>query len=68
MSYYSDSELARNRRAQDRVLAERHRGFDLAAKDVTPKYHRLHFAVVGEGTRDARTAFERGYGAIDWGN
>jgi hypothetical protein len=66
MPYYSDSELKSNRRAQDRVLADRHRGFDLAAQDITPKYHRPHFAVVGEGTREARTAYERGYAAIDW--
>lgn len=68
MPYRPDKELSRNRRSQDRVMAERHRGFDLAAQDNTPKYHRPHFAVVGEGTREARTAYERGYDAIDWGN
>ena len=52
--------------ATDAAMAERHKGFDLAAQDTTPKYHRFHFAVVGEGTKSARENYEAGYMAIDW--
>jgi hypothetical protein len=62
----TDAELARNRRTQDTVMAERHRGFDLSARDNHMKYERPSFSVVGEGTREAQTAFHRGYTRIDW--
>ena len=45
--------LATNRAVQDAILTERHRGFDLKAKDNTMKYERPQFAVVGEGTKKA---------------
>lgn len=66
MPYWSDSELRRNRRAQDAVLAERHRNFDRSAQDHHMKSERLHFAVGGEGTRSAQENFRRGYDAVDW--
>ena len=66
MGYWSDAELTRNRSVQDSVRAERHRQFDLQAQDKTPKCHRPHFAVVGEGTRTATENFRRGYDAIRW--
>ena len=50
----------------DAVIAERHAGFDLAAQDITPKYHRPHFAVVGEGSKTANTAYAENYDKIDW--
>jgi hypothetical protein len=62
----TDRELARNRRTQDAVLAERHAGFDRSAQDHHMKYERPSFSVVGEGTRQAQTAFARGYARIDW--
>ncbi len=66
MSYWTDSELKRNRRTQDQVMAERHRQWDLQAQDITPKCHRAHFAVVGEGTRTARERYATQYDLIDW--
>jgi hypothetical protein len=66
MAHWSDSELKRNRRSQDSVLAERHRQWDLQAQDNTPKHHRAHFAVVGEGTRSAQERYLNGYTAIRW--
>lgn len=64
----TDEELHANRKAQDWEMGARHRNFDLAAKDTTPKYHRFHFAVVGEGSREARERFRRNYDLINWGN
>lgn len=61
-------ELAANRAAQDAVMAERHRGFDLSAQDHHSKSERLHFAVVGEGTRSAQDRYRAGYEQIDWRN
>ena len=52
--------------ATDDVLEKRHTGFDKAAQDITPKYHRPHFAVVGEGTETATKAYHEGYELIDW--
>lgn len=66
MAYWSDSELARNRHAQDGVLAERHRDFDLSAQDHHMKYERASFAVVGEGTRSTNERYQWGYALIDW--
>jgi hypothetical protein len=48
------------------VLEERHAGFDKAAQDITPKYHRPSFSVVGEGSKSANTAYLDGYARIDW--
>jgi len=59
-------EVVAARAAQDRRDAIRHAGFDLEAQDHTQKYERPHFAVVGEGTRSAREAYDRGYAQIDW--
>jgi hypothetical protein len=56
------------RAVQDAVLAERHRGFDRAAQDRTPKYHRKHFAVVGEGTRSATDKYRAGWSRIFGGH
>ena len=50
----------------DAVIAERHAGFDLAAQDITPKYHRPHFAVVGEGTKSATDKYRKNYARINW--
>jgi len=61
-----DPALRAQRQAQDRVLRERHRQWDLAAQDRTPKAHRHHFAVGGQGSRTAQDNFRRGYGLIDW--
>lgn len=55
------SELTARKKATDAVLDERHRGFDLAAQDTTPKYFRPHFAVVGEGTKSATDAYRDGW-------
>ena len=54
-------DLATNRAVQDAVLAERHHGFDLKAKDHTMKYERPKFAVVGEGTKSAQDAYREGW-------
>jgi len=59
-------QLGERRTATDSVLAERHAGFDLAAQDITPKHHRPHFAVVGEGTKSANAAYQANYGLINW--
>ena len=59
-------EIAERRRVQDQRDAARHAAFDLMAQDHTMKYERPHFAVVGEGTRSAREAYDRGYAQIDW--
>jgi hypothetical protein len=61
-----DSKFETRRAATDAQLAERHAGFDLAAQDITPKYHRPQFAVVGEGSHEANTAYAKGYELIDW--
>jgi hypothetical protein len=61
MAHWSDSELKRNRRSQDSVLAERHRGFDRSAQDQHAKSERAHFAVVGEGTRTAQDNYRAGW-------
>lgn len=58
--------LAAQRAVQDAVLAERHRCFDLAARDNTMKYERFHFAVVGEGSASAQAAYRANYEQIDW--
>lgn len=50
----------------DATMNERHRGFDLAAQDTTPKYARPHFVVVGEGSKTANTAYAENYDKIDW--
>ena len=50
----------------DAVIAERHAGFDLAAQDITPKYHRPHFAVVCEGSKTAIDNYQSNYKKIDW--
>ena len=65
MAYWSDSELARNRRVQDGLLAERHRDFDLSAQDRHMKYERAQFAVVGEGSHEALDAYRTNYDLID---
>lgn len=62
----TDSELRSNRRIQDHVMAERHAGFDRAAKDHTMKYERASFAVVGEGSKESSSLYRRNYDAIAW--
>ena len=52
-------ELKANRAAQDQILAERHRGFDLSAQDNHMKYERPSFAVV-----TASDAFRKGWDEI----
>lgn len=59
-------EIAAQRAAQDTVMSERHRCFDLKAKDKTAKYERYHFAVVGEGSKSSQENFRVGYSEIDW--
>ena len=59
-------QLSERKTATDAVLAERHAGFDRAAQDITPKYHRPSFSVVGEGSKTANAAYQRGYEQIDW--
>ena len=58
--------LKAQRAVQDALMAERHRGFDLAAKDRTPKSARRHFSVVGEGSRTAQERYRANFGLIDW--
>ena len=62
----TDSKFDTRRAATDAQLSERHAGFDLAAHDKTPKYHRPHFAVVGEGTKDAQSNYAKNYEKINW--
>ena len=57
----ADRERQQRRRVQDRVMAERHHGFDLAAQDRHHKYERPSFAVVGEGSLAAQTKYREGY-------
>ena len=66
MARSSDAELQSNRRAQDRVMAERHDGFGSAAKDQTMKYERASFAVGGEGSKESSLLFRRNYSLIQW--
>ena len=58
--------FATRRAATDQTMAERHAGFDRAAQDITPKYHRPSFSVVGEGSKSANQAYQDGYARIDW--
>ena len=62
----TDSKFETRRAATDQTLAERHAGFDLAAQDLTPKHHRPHFAVVGEGTKSATDNYRKNYNLITW--
>lgn len=59
-------QIAAQRAVQDAVMSERHRSFDLAAKDNTMKYERVKFAVVGEGTKVAQDKYREGYARINW--
>ena len=59
-------QLSERKTATDAVLAERHAGFDRAAQDRTPKYHRPHFAVVGEGSKSANSNYAENYDRINW--
>jgi hypothetical protein len=64
-----DRDIAKSncRRADtDREMASRHAGFDRAAQDITPKYHRPSFSVVGEGSKTANRAYLDGYAKINW--
>lgn len=54
-------EIAAQRAVQDAAMSERHRCFDLAAKDNTMKYERHHFAVVGEGSRSSQEKYRDGW-------
>lgn len=54
-------DVKEQRAISDATIAERHKGFDLAAQDITPKYHRPHFAVVGEGTKSSQDAYREGW-------
>ena len=58
--------LKEQRAAQNVMMSERHRCFDLQAQDKTPKSARYHWAVVGEGSQSANTNYARGYAQIDW--
>lgn len=60
-------DVKKQRAHSDAVLAERHRGFDLAAKDNTMKYERPSFSVVGEGTKESQDKYRENYDKIDWG-
>lgn len=62
--HYAQAELKANRAAQDIVLRERHRAFDLQAQDRTPKSARHHFAVVGEGSSTSQEAYRQNYDRI----
>ena len=62
----TDAKFETRRAATDAQLAERHAGFDLAAQDLTPKYHRPKFAVVGEGSKSANDNYQANYDLIDW--
>jgi hypothetical protein len=57
--YQRQAELKKQRVAQDALLAERHRNFDLSAQDNHMKYERPSFAVV-----TASDAFRAGWDAI----
>lgn len=59
-------DLAAQRAVQDAAMSERHRCFDLAARDNTPKYCRHHFAVVGEGSKSSQEKYRARYAEIDW--
>jgi len=68
MGTYAEHAAARERtgrrRVQDRVMAERHRAFDVSAQDQHHKYERAHFAVVGEGSTAAQDAYRIGWDRI----
>ena len=59
-------QLSERKTATDAVLAERHAGFDRAAQDITPKYHRPSFSGVGEGSKSANAAYAANYDKINW--
>ncbi len=61
-------ELDQRKAASDVVMAERHAGWDLSAKDHHAKSERFRFSVVGEGTRTAQERYRAGYKKIDWRN
>ena len=62
--YQAQAELRDRRAAQDIVLRERHRQFDLLAQDKTAKFQRFRFSVVGEGSRSANENYLRNYERI----
>ena len=59
--YRYQRELTEKRRVQDALVTERHRQWNLAAQDRTPKSDRPHFAVVGEGSQSAQDAYREGW-------
>ena len=59
-------ELDQRKAASDVVMAERHRNWDLSAKDHHSKSERAHFAVVGEGSRSAQQNYRAGYSQVNW--
>ncbi len=63
-SYAQQQARTTQRAAQDRRDAERARIFDQQAQDTRMKYERPSFAVVGEGTSSAQTAYRDGWERI----
>ena len=59
--FAADRDRAARRAQQDRLMAERHRAFDLSAQDRHMKYERPQFVVV-----TASEAYREGYEAIRW--
>jgi len=55
------TDVKEQRAVSDAVMNERHKMFDLQAKDNHMKYERAKFAVVGEGTRSAQENYRAGY-------
>ncbi len=62
--YAAQRERDARRRAQDARDAARARAFDLSAQDRHHKYERPSFAVVGEGSPSAQTAYREGWERI----
>jgi hypothetical protein len=54
------------REAAGRSDAALCRTLDAQAQQVTMKYERPSFAVIGESSRAAQDAYRYGYDAIDW--
>ena len=60
------AEVKQRKATNATLLEERHAGFDKAAQDITPKYHRPSFSVVGEGSKSANAAYAANYDKINW--
>lgn len=65
--YAAAKERTERRALQDRAMRREQALLDGLSQNLYHKHDRPHFAVVGEGSRSANDAYQRGYALIDWG-